>query len=93
MDAEQQTPPKGASLEDRAANALNAFMIMLLSAAVAAFVIWSAAVFLQRKVAHGADFEWKEILSSVQFVSGLPLLVFAAFGVRSGYRMLIKPVR
>lgn len=93
MDAEQQTSPKGASLEDRAANALNAVMIMLLSTVVAAFVIWSAAVFLQRTVADGADFEWTEILLSVQFVSGLPLLVFAAFGVHSGYRMLIKPVR
>ncbi|MFN3816222.1 hypothetical protein [Brevundimonas sp.] len=72
---------------------LNAVMIMLLSTTAAAFVIWSAAVFLQRTIADGADVDWTEIALSAQFVSGLPLLVFSGFGIRAGYRMLFKSAR
>ncbi|WP_292107737.1 hypothetical protein [Brevundimonas sp.] len=90
MDPEQQMPPKGASLEDRAAKALNAVMIMLLSAAAAAFGAWMSFIYIQRALARGLDFTWTEIMASGQILSGLFVFVLACFGMRFGFRMLFK---
>ena len=91
MDAEQQTPPKSASLENRAANALNAVMIMLLSAAAATLVTWMSFLHLQRELARGLDFSWSGILmASGQALSTFLMLMVAYRGMRFGYRMLFK---
>lgn len=88
MDVEQ--PPKGASLEDRAANTLNAVMIMLLSAAVALLMVGSCFIQVQRALADGLDFSWPEIGGLGPVVLGAAGFLFACRGMRLGYRMLFK---
>lgn len=90
MGPEQQTQPEGASLEHRAAKALNAVMIMLLSTAVAAFGAWMSFIYLHRALAGGPDITWAEIVTSGQVLSGMFVFVLACFGVRFGFRMLFR---
>jgi hypothetical protein len=86
MDIEQ--PPKGASLEDRAANTLNAVMIMLLSAAAALLMVGSCFIQVQRALAGGQDFSWPVIAGlGTMMAAGF---LFACRGMRLGYRMLFK---
>lgn len=78
--------PPGEGAEEKAANILNAVMIMLLAVALAAFASWGILDFLMSVSSADSSVSWKED-GVVRFLIPLSLLPMAVSMFRWGFRM------
>lgn len=79
------TPPND-GVEERAANVLNAVMIMILAVALATFAAWGIFDFLKSVSSANPSVSWKED-GVVRFLIPLGLLQTAVSMFRWGFRM------
>ena len=86
-DLENGSEPAGEGLEEKAANVLNAAMIMLLAIVLAAFAGWSIFDFLTAVFSASPSVSWSED-GVLRFLTPLGLLLPALTMFRWGFGML-----
>ena len=86
-DPESRTIPPGEGAEEKAANILNAVMIMVLAVALAALFSWGILDFLTSVSSANPSVSWRED-GIVRFLIPLGALPMAVSMFRRGFRML-----